>query len=203
MGGGRNSSFGTPPGAHLSKSWPTRPSASTWSSCLPVGNASSSAFRSSSHGARAGTYKPSSSILPRMLCARTALSWRVGNCSRFVYACRSLARAVMKGPTPEVIWVFSSAQNAGFHLVTRSHHASIHTLDEEQQEREAYHRLLHSFGCGYEDDEIPPLTRSPRRRPRAIVMLRRVALLLAAGLAVPTGVLDQLSPVGRPRVHTR
>ena len=23
-----------------------------------------------------------------------------------------------------------SAQNAGFHLVTRSHHASIHTLDE-------------------------------------------------------------------------
>jgi hypothetical protein len=49
--------------------------------------------------------------------------------ARFVYACRSLARAVMKGPTPEVIWVFSSAQNAGFHLVTRSHHASIHTLD--------------------------------------------------------------------------
>src|SRR5262249_29416897 len=45
--------------------------------------------------------------------------------------CLPLSRArAMKGPTPKVIWVFSSAQNAGFHLVTRSHHASIHTLDE-------------------------------------------------------------------------
>src|SRR5262249_50252360 len=34
----------------------------TWSSCLPVGKASSSAFRSDNHGARAGTYKPSSSM---------------------------------------------------------------------------------------------------------------------------------------------
>src|SRR5262249_42840054 len=48
-------------------------------------------FQVRQHGARAGTYKPSSSIRPRMLCARTALLWRVGNCSRFVYACRSRA----------------------------------------------------------------------------------------------------------------
>ena len=40
----------------MSRSWPTRPSASTWSSCLPVGKPSSSAFRSGSHGARQRPY---------------------------------------------------------------------------------------------------------------------------------------------------
>src|SRR5262249_61225060 len=45
----------------------------------PPGNANISAFRSGSHGSRAGTYKPSGSMRPRMLCARAALSWRPDN----------------------------------------------------------------------------------------------------------------------------
>src|SRR5262249_12121701 len=105
---------------------------------------------------------------------------RVGNCSRFVYACRSLARAVMKGPTPEVIWVFSSAQNAGFHLVTRSHHASIHTLDEVCCLQRSSKNMLSMAGgavapwAGIPSGAASPPRRyapshspAPRRRPAA------------------------------------
>jgi hypothetical protein len=41
-----------------------------------------------------------------------------------------MARELMNGPTPLVICVFSSAQNCGFHLITKSQNASIHTLDD-------------------------------------------------------------------------
>ena len=61
---------------------PTRPSASTWSSCLPAGKFSSSLRKSGNQGALAGTYRPSSAMRPRIDCARTALSPRVGNDSR-------------------------------------------------------------------------------------------------------------------------
>src|SRR5580692_377428 len=47
-----------------------------------------------------------------------------------VKAFLSMARRVRNGPTPEVIWPCSSAQNNGFHLSTRSHQASTQTSDE-------------------------------------------------------------------------
>jgi hypothetical protein len=48
----------------------------------PAGNVSISARKAANHGARIGTYKPSSAMRPRIDCARRALSPRVGNCVR-------------------------------------------------------------------------------------------------------------------------
>jgi len=65
----------------LSSNWPTRPRASTWSSCFPAGKESSSDRKLSYHGARVETYKPSSAMRPLIDWARTLLSPRVGNLS--------------------------------------------------------------------------------------------------------------------------
>ena len=71
------------------------------------------ARKSESHGAPAGTWSPISAIRPRIDAALVALSPRVGNCSRWIHALRSIERRSMNGPMPDVIWVFSSAQKLG------------------------------------------------------------------------------------------
>src|SRR5262252_9238509 len=72
----------TRPFTILSSSWPTRPSASPWSSCLPTQRFKISAKKSAAHGAFLAYMMPSSARRPWIDRARTALSPRVGNCSR-------------------------------------------------------------------------------------------------------------------------
>ncbi len=52
---------------------------------------------------------------PRIDCARTALSPRVGKTRRATKAWRSRIRRSRKGPMPARIWPVSSAQSVGFH----------------------------------------------------------------------------------------
>ena len=65
--------------------------------------------------------------------ARVALSlvllYLLGDCSldRAQYTRRSRIRLERHGPTPPIIWPFSSAHISGFHFCIRSMHFSTHT----------------------------------------------------------------------------
>ena len=63
---------------------------SMYSSCFPAGKFSSSLLKAGYQEVFSGTWSPSISILPRMDCALTALSPRVGNAFRWIQARRSL-----------------------------------------------------------------------------------------------------------------
>ena len=81
-----------------------------------------------------------SAMRPRIDAALVALSPRVGNCSRWIHALRSIERRSINGRIPDVIWVFSSAQKLGRHSSTRSQYASTHSRGSAKIEQQ--HALL-------------------------------------------------------------